>query len=348
MSQSNSNLLFMKRCLELAKLGSRKVMPNPMVGAVIVHNGEIIGEGYHQEYGQAHAEVNAINSVSDKSMLSEATIYVSLEPCAHFGKTPPCSDLIIQHQFKKVVIACEDSFKEVAGRGIEKIKNAGIEVEIGILKDEALELNKRFFNFHAQKRPYIILKWAESKDGFIDKLRTPDKKNKINWISSPETKTLVHKWRSEEHAILVGNNTIKNDNPSLTVRQINGINPIRIILDSQAELDISKKIFNDGIKTIVLNLVKNEEKNHIHLIKLDELSIDNILLKLFELNIQSVFVEGGKKVLQSFIDTNLWDEARIIQGNQCFNEGLRAPTIQKLPDFCESFSNDKIYTYFRR
>lgn len=335
---------YMQRCIDLAQLGEGNVAPNPMVGAVIVLNDCIIGEGYHQKYGEAHAEVNAVNSVLDKSVLKDATIYVSLEPCAHFGKTPPCSDLLVQHQFKRVVIGCHDSFSEVSGKGIQKLKDAGIEFEVGVLEEKCRELNKRFFTFHEKKRPYIILKWAQTKDGFID-VKRDDSKVGINWISSPETKVLVHKWRSEEQSILVGKNTVLKDNPTLTVREVTGNNPIRIVLDSYLEIKKEAKVLNEDAPTIVFNKLKDEVIGSVRYRKLDNLEVSTIVEALYELSIQSVFIEGGSKILQSFIDSNIWDEARVILGENLFKEGVKAPTISKLPTTSFHFSSDKVFIY---
>ena len=336
--------LYMQRCVELAKLGNRSAYPNPLVGAVIVHNDQIIGEGYHQKYGEAHAEVNAINSVKNKSLLKESTIYVSLEPCAHFGKTPPCSDLIIKNQLKSVVIGCIDTYSEVSGKGIERLKKSGIAVKVGILEEECRALNKRFFTFHEKKRPYIILKWAETKDGFIDKIRK-DNTSKINWITQPETKTLVHQWRSEEHGILIGCNTALNDNPTLTVRNVEGINPIRILLDKNLKVNKEASIFNSESETIILNNLRDEEKGHLKHIQLSDFSIGSILNALYKKNIQSIIVEGGAKTIQNFIDENIWDEARVLVGKIEFNEGLKAPKLSRLPKQKIDFFGDKIFFY---
>ena len=336
--------IFMQRCIDLAKQGIGKVAPNPMVGAVIVLNGKILGEGYHQFYGGNHAEVNAVNNVQDKSLLRDATFYVSLEPCAHFGKTPPCVNLIIEHQFRKVVIGCTDSFSEVSGKGIERLKRAGIEVQLGVLEKECRELNKRFFTFHEKKRPYIILKWAQSKDGFIDKKRDEDDTG-INWISSQETQVLVHKWRSEEQSILVGRKTVQNDNPSLTVREVTGRNPLRILIDSQLKTNLDSNIFGDAAPTIILNKIKSEVSGNIEWIKLSELDTASILNVLVEKEIQSVFIEGGSKTLQHFIIDNCFDEARVIVGDTFFKEGLKAPRIPLIPSESFRFSKDEIYIY---
>ena len=338
----------MRRCIELAQLGAGNVAPNPMVGSVIVFKDRILGEGYHEKYGEAHAEVNAINSVSEKSLLPESTIYVSLEPCSHFGKTPPCVDLILQHNFKRVVIGCQDSYKEVAGKSIQKLKDAGIEVKLGVLEKECINLNKRFFTFHQKERPYIILKWAQTQDGFIDKKRDAYNDPSINWISSPETQSLVHHWRSQEQAILVGRKTIENDNPSLTVREVEGKNPIRIIIDSQLQISQESTIYKDGVKTIIFNRLKDEVDDFITYKKLKEIDTSNILKALYELNIQSVFIEGGSRTLQYFLVNHVWDEARIIVGKNNFKDGIKAPIMQGVPKFSEKFSDDDIYYYFRK
>lgn len=343
-----NNEFYMRRCIDLAQLGSGLVAPNPMVGSVIVYNDKIIGEGFHKEFGGNHAEVNAILAVKDKSLLKKATIYVNLEPCSHFGKTPPCADLLIHHQFKKIVIACKDVNLEVAGKGIEKLKAAGIEVVLGVLEKEALALNKRFFTFHSKKRPYIILKWAQTKDGFIDKLRSENDKNSINWISSPETQTIVHQWRSEEQAILVGRKTIENDNPSLTVRNVKGKNPIKVILDPNIELkSLNYSIFNDtSARILILNKTVSKQIGNIKYIKINTFNLKEILHSLFKENILSVLVEGGKITLQHFVAENFWDEMRVIEGNTFFKSGLKAPKIDILPTKIDSFSKDKIYHYF--
>lgn len=343
----NRDELYMSRCIELARHGMGSVAPNPMVGAVIVHNDRIIGEGFHQLFGGPHAEVNAVNAVNDRSLLKEATIYVSLEPCAHHGKTPPCSDLLVECSFKRVVIGCKDTFSKVSGKGIEKLKKAGIDVVVGVLEQECRELNKRFFTFHERQRPYVILKWAQSKDGYLDRHRPNDEKG-VNWISSPETKVLVHKWRSEEQSILVGRKTVQNDNPSLTVREFIGTNPTRIIIDSQLQLPNDLNIFSDEAPTIIFNRVKNEVKGNIEYIRIAETDTQLILHELYKRNILSVFVEGGSRTLQYFIFGNVWDEARVIVGNTNFLEGTKAPTINKAPSESFPFSTDMIHYYYRK
>jgi len=319
----------MHRCLQLAKMGTGNVTPNPMVGAVVVYENEIIGEGYHQQYGQAHAEVNCINNVSEanQSLIEKSTLYVSLEPCAHFGKTPPCADLIIKNKIPNVVIACRDSYEEVDGKGIQKLQQAGVNVIVGILEKEALELNKRFFTFHRKQRPYIILKWAQSRDAKIARQDFSALK-----ISNDITNRMVHKWRSEEAAILVGTNTALHDNPSLTTRLWKGNNPVRLVLDLQLKLPLSLHLFDGSVKTIVFNQVKHEEENGVTFYKLSsgEDIISGLLNALYRLKIQSVLVEGGARLLQSFIDQHYWDEARVITNEQLIIEiGINAPELKE-------------------
>jgi diaminohydroxyphosphoribosylaminopyrimidine deaminase / 5-amino-6-(5-phosphoribosylamino)uracil reductase len=343
----NSDSLFMQRAMELANLGNGAVAPNPMVGAVIVHEGKIIGEGYHQKYGDSHAEVNAVNAVKNKEILSESTLYVTLEPCAHFGKTPPCAELIVAHRFRKVFVACLDPNVHVSGKGIQKIQDAGIDVHLGILENKCKDMNKRFFTFHEKKRPYIVLKWAQTKDGFIDRLRNKDSERKINWISSPETKTLVHQWRSQEQSILVGRKTIENDNPQLTVRETSGKNPVRILIDPELKISENSNIYDESSPTLVFNLVKNEVNKNIEWIQIANDCLDDMLTMLHQREISSVLVEGGASTLQHFIDSNLWDEARVIVGENYFQEGLKAPVLNVLPQKIISFSNDTILQFHR-
>jgi len=338
---------YMSRCIQLAKLGAGNVAPNPMVGAVLVVENKIIGEGYHKKYGEAHAEVNCINSVAEenKSLIEKSTMYVSLEPCAHHGKTPPCSDLIIQKKIKKVIIGCQDIYKEVAGKGIEKLRNAGVEVITDVLENESKELNKRFFTFHQKQRPYIILKWAQSANGKIG-----SNNNQRILISNNYSNRLVHKWRSEEAAILVGTNTVLKDNPSLTARLWEGNNPVRILIDKELKIPPSSKIFNEQAETLIFNLSKSSATKNIRFIKLDnENFLKELLDWLYKNNIQSVLVEGGTKTLQSFIDIGLWDEARMITNETMVVEGgIDAPQMK---DFSlvhlEKYFTDSI-TYFKR
>jgi diaminohydroxyphosphoribosylaminopyrimidine deaminase / 5-amino-6-(5-phosphoribosylamino)uracil reductase len=319
---------YMHRCLQLARLGAGTVAPNPMVGAVLVHEGVIIGEGHTQPYGQVHAEVMCISNVSaaNKAFINSSTLYVSLEPCAHFGKTPPCADLIIENKIPHVIIACRDIYKEVNGKGIEKLKAAGINVTVGVLEKEAVELNKRFFTFHHQQRPYIILKWAQSSN---KKIAGAD--DKRFFISNEFTNRLVHQWRSEEAAIMVGTNTALKDNPALTTRLCPGNNPLRLVIDMELKLPATLQLFDGAVKTIVFNGLKQLEKEKISFYKInkDENIIPQILNVLHRLKIQSVIIEGGAKLLQSFIDDNLWDEARVITNTAMqIPDGVAAPVLK--------------------
>jgi diaminohydroxyphosphoribosylaminopyrimidine deaminase/5-amino-6-(5-phosphoribosylamino)uracil reductase len=317
---------FMQRCLQLAELGQQWVAPNPMVGAVVVKQGNIIAEGYHQQYGGAHAEVNAINTIEDKAILEGATIYVSLEPCAHFGKTPPCTNLIIENKITKVVIACLDPNPLVAGKGVAQLKQAGVEVIVGVLEKEAKELNKRFIHFHTYKKPYVVLKWAQTEDGYCGRLNSASQSNKItNWYSD----VVVHKMRSNQAAILVGYNTALNDNPQLTTRNWFGKNPIRVIIDLQCSLPQHLKIFTDGMPTFVFTLAPKQNTPTVSYFKLNnkEDVITEIFHLLYEKNIQSILVEGGPKTLQMFIDSNSWNEAHIFTSNNKWQSGLKAPNL---------------------
>lgn len=319
---------YIRRCLQIAKKGLGITRPNPSVGAVVVLNDKIIGEGFTSAYGGNHAEVNAIDSVKDKSLLKEATIYVTLEPCSHFGKTPPCADLIVKHQIKNVVIGCLDSNSLVAGKGVERLKKSGINVTVGVLEKECLEHHKRFFTVQNKKRPYIILKWAETKNGFIAPLKKEEQKPV--WISNVYSQQLVHKWRSEEHAILVGTNTIELDNPSLTVRSWKGKNPIRIVIDRELKLSKDLSVFNDDAATIIITEIdkySNSKNIKYEQINFSSQVVEQICEVLYKNEIQSVIIEGGRKTLQSFIDVNLWDEARIFIGDREFEKGTEAPTI---------------------
>ncbi len=326
---------YIKRCIELAKNGLGTTYPNPLVGSVIVYNNEIIGEGWHRKSGEPHAEVNAINSVKDKSLLSKSTIYVSLEPCSHFGKTPPCCDLIIANKIPNVVIGTIDPFAKVAGTGIKKLIEAGKNVTVGILEEECNNLNKRFFTFHNKKRPYIILKWAESEDGFIAPL-SKEKKEPV-WITNEFSRQLVHKWRSEEQAILVGTNTVIEDNPSLTTRDWSGNHPIRIVLDQNNRISKESHIFDNQVKSITITKENINFNNNIAL---------EITDFLFNEGIQSVIIEGGRQTLLTFIDANIWDEARVFRGEIYFKSGTKAPTISGENSKKEKILNDELLTFF--
>jgi diaminohydroxyphosphoribosylaminopyrimidine deaminase/5-amino-6-(5-phosphoribosylamino)uracil reductase len=321
---------FMQRCLDLAALGMGSVSPNPMVGAVIVHDGQIIGEGYHQQYGHAHAEVNAVNKVLDRfdnaeDLLHNSTIYVSLEPCAHYGKTPPCADLIIKHRIPKVVVGCRDPFDQVNGKGIDKLQAAGIEVINGVLAAECQWLNRRFFTRVQKKRPYIILKWAQTSDGFF----APADKKQF-WITGKESRRLVHQWRGEEDAILVGKNTVAIDNPQLNTRLWPGKSPKRVVIDRKLELPQSLHIYDQSVETIVFNEVKTDIEGKIKYIALEDFERfvpQYILFQLYLQDIQSVIIEGGAHALNSFIEAGLWDEARIFTGEAVLGDGIKAPVV---------------------
>ena len=325
---------YIKRCLQLAQNGFGTTYPNPLVGSVIVHNDLIIGEGWHQKSGCPHAEVNAINAVKDPSLLPFSTIYVSLEPCSHFGKTPPCADLIIAKKIPNVVIGTLDPNAKVAGNGIKKLLENNINVKIGFLETECHELNKRFFTFQQKKRPYIILKWAQTKDGFI----APKSKdiNQPVWISNEYSRQLVHKWRNEEQAILVGFQTVVDDNPSLTTRDWTGNNPIRVVLDKNNSISKDFAIFDNQSKTLVFSEPFNDN---------NEIWTNKIANFLFQNDIQSVIIEGGKTTIQRFIDANLWDEARVFIGTAVFKEGLNAPLIRNKPFHRTNILDDELLIY---
>jgi diaminohydroxyphosphoribosylaminopyrimidine deaminase / 5-amino-6-(5-phosphoribosylamino)uracil reductase len=325
---------YIKRCIEIAKNGLGTTRPNPMVGCVIVHENTIIGEGFTSHYGGNHAEVNAIESVKDKALLKKATLYVTLEPCSHYGKTPPCSNLIIEHKIPHVVIGTIDTHDKVAAQGIAKLKAAGCNVTVGILEDECKQHHKRFFTYHNKKRPYIILKWAETTDGYI--APTSKQIKKPIWITNQYSKQLVHKWRAEEHAILVGTNTVLQDNPSLTTRNWKGNNPIRIVIDKEHKLSKTFNVFDDDAVTIVISskLEYRRQKENAKNWNLEFIDWDlkDVIAKqiceiLYKNSITSVIIEGGQQTLQTFINENLWDEARVFTGNKTFNNGVKAPEL---------------------
>ena len=334
--------IYMQRCLELAQKAKGKTYPNPMVGCVIVHNDLIIGEGFHQKAGKAHAEINAINSVKNPELLKESTIYVSLEPCAHFGKTPPCANKIVEIGFKKVVIGTLDSHDKVNGKGKRIIEEAGIEVISGVLEKKCQELNKRFFTYHQKKRPFLILKWAESADGFLDKNFKPTQ------IGNPLTKQFVHQLRSKEHAILVGTQTALTDNPSLTTREIVGRNPVRILIDFDLKVPRDFNLYNDEARTIVFNSVKQSIEGNITFIKIDrENFLENLMRKLVEQQIQSILIEGGSFTLQQFIDQDLWDEALLIKNDTLrLLNGTKAPKLNA-EKFEEKHFRDNTIDFFK-
>ena len=322
--------LYINRCLQLAENGLGRTYPNPMVGSVVVHKGKIIGEGWHPKAGEAHAEVNAINSVKDKGLLGSSTIYVSLEPCSHYGKTPPCSDLIIASGIKKVVIGTIDPFSKVAGRGIQKLIKAGCKVMVGILEKECQELNNRFFTFIKKERPFIILKWAESADGFISPGTSAENERIPVWISNAYSQQLVHKWRSEEQAILVGTNTAVADNPSLTTRKWHGPDPVRIAVDRQGRIPGNSALFDGKARTIVISEADPSAFPSAKGLEITRVDFGGnlphgICERLYSMGIQSLIIEGGRQTLQSFIKEDLWDEARIFTGKLRLGKGVPAP-----------------------
>lgn len=334
--------LFIQRTFELARLGVGSVSPNPQVGCVIVKDEEVIGEGWHKRYGEAHAEVNAVNSVTDKNQVKGSTVYVNLEPCSHVGKTPPCSDMLIQQAVKKVVISNLDSNPLVAGAVIKKLEAAGIEVVTGVLEKEGRDLNKRFFTFHEKQRPYIILKWAQTSDGFIARSNYESK-----WISSEFSRQLVHKWRSEEDAVLVGTKTAAHDNPSLTVRHWSGRNPVRLVIDRFLRLSDRLNLYDRSVPTVSFNVLKHEEHPNLKLVRLDEQDfIQQVLNWLHKEKIQSVIVEGGSQTLSLFINAGLWDEVRIFTSPRSFGKGIAAPEIQGDLVLREQISVDLLQIYY--
>jgi len=316
---------YMRRALELALLGQGKVAPNPMVGCVVVHQDRIIGEGWHEQYGQAHAEVNAIRQVKELEVLAESTVYVNLEPCAHFGKTPPCADLLVQHRVKRVVVANQDPNPLVAGKGLAKLQAAGIEVSVGILAEEGRVLNKRFFTFMEQQRPYIVLKWAESSDNLIARSNYDSK-----WISSLLSRQRVHQWRTQEAAIMVGTQTALHDNPQLNARLWEGTQPLRLVIDRFLRLPKHLHLFDQSLPTWCYNTLKEERQGNLYWKKIAGKNLVAELLEdLYQNKIQSLLVEGGAALLSLFIEAGLWDEARVFQAqNTYFGEGIAAPKLQ--------------------
>ncbi len=337
----------MARCLQLALNGEGSTYPNPLVGSVIVHEGKIIGEGFHWKAGEPHAEIHAINSVKDKSLLKNSTLYVNLEPCAHFGRTPPCSLAIINNKIPRVVIGCIDSFSKVAGKGIEMMRKAGVEVTTGILETESRFVNRRFFTFHEKKRPYVILKWAQTIDGFIDIERKDEAEVQPTWITNEWARRAVHRQRSTEQAVLVGKNTVLKDDPSLTLRNWKGTSPKRVVIDRRLELPLTMKIFSGQEETFVLNEIKNEKDKNVTYIKTDFSgnSAANILTALYEQEIQSVVIEGGRYTLNSFIEKGLWDEAFVYAGEKWFEKGVKAPELRSSPVEKYNFEESKLYVY---
>ncbi|MEJ7559417.1 MAG: bifunctional diaminohydroxyphosphoribosylaminopyrimidine deaminase/5-amino-6-(5-phosphoribosylamino)uracil reductase RibD [Pedobacter sp.] len=340
---------YMQRCLEIAEMGMGQVSPNPMVGCVIVHQDKIIAEGYHKKFGEAHAEVNAIQAVLDNhpedalSLLSDSTVYVNLEPCAHFGKTPPCADLLVKHRVKKVVIGNRDPFLDVNGKGIEKLEAAGIEVVSGVLEAQCTALNRRFFTRVTEQRPYLILKWAETANGYFAPKNTLQE-----WISGPLAKKLVHKWRTEEDAILIGKYTAINDNPQLSAREWEGKSPIRIVIDKELQVPIDHNVFSGSSKTIIFNEVKTVVNENIHYIQMEDMQYylpQKIAFQLYLMDIQSVIIEGGANLLSQFITAGLWDEARVFTSATSWQEGVFAPNIRGIVEAQFKVGMDRLSVY---
>lgn len=338
---------YMNRCLQLASMAEGHTYPNPMVGSVIVHNNKIIGEGYHRKAGEPHAEVNAITNVKETSLLKESTLYVNLEPCAHFGKTPPCSKLIIEKQIPKVVVGCIDSFSEVSGKGIKMMEDAGIEVKVGVLQQESLELNRRFFTFHKKKRPYIILKWAQTQDGYIDKDRTSSEYGEPTWITNEYARQAVHQLRTTEQAIMVGTKTAWFDNPSLTARDYLGKQPLRVVIDKNLKLPESLKLFDQTAPTLVITYKEKPSQKNLRSLKISSQKdlMNQVLDELYNQNIQSLIVEGGAILLESMIANNLWDEAHLYSGNCWFKSGIKAPKISGEVIKTTNFVDSKLFVY---
>ncbi|MCE1198605.1 MAG: bifunctional diaminohydroxyphosphoribosylaminopyrimidine deaminase/5-amino-6-(5-phosphoribosylamino)uracil reductase RibD [Marinilabiliales bacterium] len=340
---------FMLRAMDLARMGMGNVAPNPMVGCVIVHDGRIIGEGYHRRYGEAHAEVNAVEAVHDRSLLRQSTVYVTLEPCSHFGKTPPCADLLIRLGVPRVVVGTVDPNEKVAGKGIARLREAGAEVLSGLLEKECAWMNRRFFTFHQKRRPYIILKWARTEDGFIDKARSEQNFGQPSWITNDLSRIAVHKMRSDEAAILVGTNTALKDNPSLTVRDWAGHHPLRLVLDRTGRLPDTLALFDGSTETIIFTereFASQPNREYVRM-PFDETLLDSLLAFLYERGIQSLLVEGGRKLLDSFIQRNLWDEARVYIGNTRFGEGIKAPELRWQHEREESLDDSLMRIYYK-
>lgn len=337
----------MERCLQLAAKGLGKVAPNPMVGCVVVYDDRVIAEGFHEFYGGPHAEPNAIKQLSD-GLLEKCTLYVTLEPCSHFGKTPPCADLIIAKGIKKVIVGSLDPNPLVAGKGIQKLKAAGIEVEYGILNQENMELNKRFFTFHEKKRPYVILKWAQTQDGFISQWPLPENKED-NWITGKESKELVHLWRAQEQGILIGYNTLVADNPSLTVRLVEGRNPVRLLMARDTNFKEGLNIFNKDARTIVFNSAGSTVLDNVEFVKINwKNKVKEVLDYCYSHNISSIMVEGGTNTIYNFMNQNLWDEARVfVNPDKKFGHGIQAPEIDLSEGAVAKVGNDLLYTFLK-
>jgi diaminohydroxyphosphoribosylaminopyrimidine deaminase / 5-amino-6-(5-phosphoribosylamino)uracil reductase len=344
----------MQRCLQLAACGRGWVAPNPMVGAVLVHQDKIIGEGYHQAWGEAHAEVNAIRSCRQSELFPVSTIYVNLEPCSHHGKTPPCADLIVTSGIPRIVVANTDPNPVVNGEGIRRLREAGAEVVSGVLEKEGVQLNRRFFTFHEKKRPYVVLKWAQTADGFMDRLRSNEEKG-IHWISGPKSRLLVHKWRAEEAAVLVGGHTMMNDQPDLTNRTMFGRTPLRIVVGDASSFHPEQPLFLQGtpilLATPETSIVPPEitAMEHVHRWTFKKNALPGFMEHLHAIGVQSVLVEGGAQTLNTFLNTNLWDEARVFTNeNLSWEKGLAAPLMNTTPFSTEYIENDRLQVFFAR
>jgi diaminohydroxyphosphoribosylaminopyrimidine deaminase/5-amino-6-(5-phosphoribosylamino)uracil reductase len=333
--------LFMQRALDLAERGKGTVRPNPLVGCVLVHEGNIIGEGYHEQYGGPHAEVNAIASVTDPKLLTDATAYVSLEPCSHWGKTPPCANLLVEKGIKSVVVATLDPNPLVAGKGVKLLEQAGISVQVGLLEQEARWQNRRFFCQQEKHRPYVILKWAQTQDGFIARENFDSK-----WISGTQSRQLVHQWRAEEQAILVGKNTALHDNPRLNVRDWTGSDPIRVVLDSKLELPADLHLFDQQIPTLCYTTLKSEKLTNLEWVKLPQISLEALLADLHARQIQSVLIEGGSQTIHQFLAAGLWDEARVFTAPIEFERGIAAPQLTQTPAESHAIGEDQLDLYY--
>lgn len=347
--EEKDHIKFMQRCLDLASKAEGLTYPNPMVGSVIVHDNKIVGEGYHLKAGEAHAEVNAINSVADKAKLKYSTLYVNLEPCSHFGKTPPCADFIISMGIPRVVIGSTDTSDKVSGQGVSRLRNAGCEVIVGVAEEECRRLNRRFFTYNEKRRPYITLKWAQSADGYLDIIRSNEHKNGPTWITGKPERILVHKWRACEQAILVGAGTVKADNPKLNVREWKGHDPVKIILSSSGLISNESAVFKtNGIVVVFTHNFDENIANEVK-VKLDDTIAPSSQIAgyLYNSGIQSLLIEGGAKVLNHFIETGLWDEARVFTGYQLFKKGIKAPLLNTSPVSVTDFSGSSLQIYLR-
>lgn len=342
-----SDTLYMSRCLQLAAMAGANAAPNPMVGSVVEYAGKILGEGFHQRCGEAHAEVNAINAVADQSLLSEATLYVNLEPCAHHGRTPPCADLIVKHRLKRVVIGCVDTFSEVSGRGIARMREAGIDVTVGCMEEESRFLNRRFFTFHSLQRPYIILKWAQTQDGFVDIAHEGPVRTRGVWITNQASKQLVHKWRSEESAIMAGTGTLLADNPQLNVREWVGPDPVRIVPDRHLRLPSNLSVFDGSVPTVRYSVESSCATDACASVQIQSPHfIHGVLADMYRRQLTSLFVEGGPVLLNYLIEHGLWDEARVFLGDKWFGNGLKAPYFPYKPAGKTKINEVELLTFF--